>query len=172
MRCQCQIHCLIWSPYVLVRLSGTFWKDSHLPMIIWGKHLVTKIVFCQQSLGRVLRLYRHKLGHFGRQCYFNIFNVLPHWGISIAQLKYSTQSQYTDTGPNSPGTNLIMLTSSEAATRVSISKSSVWVGRSSYLTRLEPTTSQFPADAFTTRPGSWWMMTLFQFWLVVPIGIN
>ena len=51
--------------------------------------------------------------------------VLPHREIEIAQLEYPTLSQYTDTGPTSSDTNLIMLALSEAATRIPIIQSLV-----------------------------------------------
>ena len=61
----------------------------------------------------------------------------------MAQLDYPTDSQYNDTGPTSPGTNLIMLALSEAATRIPILKA---FG----LTRpgIEPPTSQLPGERY------------------------
>ena len=50
-------------------------------------------------------------------------NVLPHREIRFQHNRIPTQSQYTDTGPTSPNTVLIMSTPDETAAGVPILKS-------------------------------------------------
>ena len=68
--------------------------------------------------------------------------------LSLAQLECPTQSQYTDTGPTSPDTNLIMPTPSETAARVPIFKTLVCLGRGRESNSRSPSPQ---ADALTTR---------------------
>ena len=68
--------------------------------------------------------------------------------LSLAQLKCPTQSQYTDTGPTIPDTNLIMPTPSETAARVPIFKTLVCLGLGRDSNSRPPSPQ---ADALTTR---------------------
>ena len=79
-------------------------------------------------------------GHLFAWCYTGT--------LSLAQLECPTQSQYTDTGPTSLDTNLIMPTPSETAARVPIFKTLVCLERGGDSNSRPPRPQ---ADALTTR---------------------